>query len=102
MSSQPADFNAFDARDALYSIQYYGTIPSSVKNADAIKFIQGMKAAIEKQQPNTAFKEYANYIDSTYSADVAHKRYYPSHTKRLTEIKNKYDPKRVIHHPQDF
>ena len=43
-----------------------------------------------------------NYIDSTYSAEVAHKKYYPTNTKRLTELKNIYDPRRIIHHPQDF
>lgn len=43
-----------------------------------------------------------NYIDSTYSAAEAHKRYYPTHTANLTALKNKYDPKRVIHFPQDF
>ena len=43
-----------------------------------------------------------NYIDSTYTADFAHQKYYPTHTARLTDLKNKYDPNRVIHHPQDF
>ncbi len=52
------DLNAFDARDALYSIQYYGTIPASVSDADGITFIQGMKAAVESNQPETQFKEY--------------------------------------------
>lgn len=53
-----ADYNSFDGRDALYSIQYYGTIPDSVSDADGIAFIQGMKAAIEDNQPQTFFKEY--------------------------------------------
>ncbi|TFK84186.1 Glucooligosaccharide oxidase [Polyporus arcularius HHB13444] len=97
-----ADYNAFDARDALYSIQYYGSFPCTVSDADGIKFIQGMKAALEQNQPKTVFKEYVNYIDSTYSAAVAHKKYYPTHTERLTAIKNKYDPERVFHNPQDF
>ncbi|RPD61410.1 FAD-binding domain-containing protein [Lentinus tigrinus ALCF2SS1-6] len=97
-----ADFNAFDARDALYSIQYYGSFPSNVADATGIAFIQGMKGALERNQPHTVFKEYVNYIDSTYSADVAHRKYYPTHTARLTEIKNKYDPHRVFHYPQDF
>ncbi|KAI0713966.1 FAD-binding domain-containing protein [Earliella scabrosa] len=96
------DYNAFDARDALYSIQYYGTIPSSVPDAQGIKFITDMKGALEKNQPQTFFKEYANYIDSTYDAATAHRKYYPSHTARLTQLKDKYDPKRLIHHPQDF
>ncbi len=43
-----------------------------------------------------------NYIDSTYTADKAHQKYYHSHTARLTQLKEQYDPKRVIHHPQDF
>ena len=43
-----------------------------------------------------------NYLDSTYSAEVAHQKYYPTHTSRLTDIKNKYDPSRVFHNPQDF
>ncbi|RPD53461.1 FAD-binding domain-containing protein [Lentinus tigrinus ALCF2SS1-7] len=97
-----ADFNAFDARDALYSIQYYGTIPSSVSDQDGIKFIQGIKAALEQNQSNTTFKEYVNYIDSTYSAEVAHQKYYPTHTSRLTDLKNKYDANRVFHYPYDF
>ena len=44
----------------------------------------------------------ANYIDSTYTADEAHNKYYPTHTRRLTALKNLYDPHRIIHHPQDF
>ena len=52
------DMNAFDARDALYSIQYYGTIPASVEDADGIAFVQGMKKAVESNQPETQFKEY--------------------------------------------
>ena len=43
-----------------------------------------------------------NYIDSTYSADFAHKKYYPTHTARLTTLKNTYDPQRLFHFPQDF
>ncbi|TBU27940.1 FAD-binding domain-containing protein [Dichomitus squalens] len=97
------DHNAFNARDALYSIQYYGTIPNgTVSDADGIAFIQGMKKAIESSMPSTQFKEYVNYIDSTYSAEEAHKRYYPTHTANLTSLKDKYDPNRVIHFPQDF
>ncbi len=56
------DLNAFDARDALYSIQYYGTIPSSVSDADGIAFIQGMKRAVESNQPKTQFKEYGECL----------------------------------------
>ena len=56
--SLSADANSFDARDALYSIQYYGTIPSAVSDDDGMKFIQGMKAALEQNQSNTTFKEY--------------------------------------------
>ena len=43
-----------------------------------------------------------NYIDSTYTADEAHTRYYPTHTERLKALKDKYDPNRVINFPQDF
>ena len=53
-----ADYNSFNGRDALYSIQYYGTIPNSVSDADGIAFIQGMKKAVENNQPETQFKEY--------------------------------------------
>ncbi|PIL24500.1 hypothetical protein GSI_14255 [Ganoderma sinense ZZ0214-1] len=96
------DTNAFDGRDALYSIQYFGMIPASVSDADGIAFVQGMKKAIESNQPETQFKEYVNYIDSTYTAAEAHKRYYPTHTDKLKTLKDKYDPKRVINFPQDF
>ncbi|PIL24479.1 hypothetical protein GSI_14233 [Ganoderma sinense ZZ0214-1] len=96
------DTNAFDARDSLYSIQYYGTIPASVSDADGIAFVQGMKSAVEINQAKTQFKGYVNYIDSTYTADEAHTRYYPTHTERLTALKDQYDPNRVINFPQDF
>ena len=43
-----------------------------------------------------------NYIDSTYTPETSHKKYYPSHTANLTRLKNKYDPNRVFHFPQDF
>ena len=43
-----------------------------------------------------------NYIDSTYTADEAHKRYYPTHTDRLQSLKNEFDPSRVFNFPQDF
>ncbi len=42
-----------------------------------------------------------NYVDSTYTADEAHTRYYPTHTERLKTLKDKYDPNRVINFPQD-
>ena len=58
VSSRDTDYSAFDARDALYSIQYYGTIPPSVSDADGIAFVQGMKKAVEDSQPETRFKEY--------------------------------------------
>ncbi|KAI1786969.1 FAD-binding domain-containing protein [Ganoderma leucocontextum] len=102
VSTTYADYNAFDARDALYSIQYYGTIPASVSDKDGIAFIQGMKKAVENNQPLTRFKEYVNYIDSTYSAEESHKRYYPTHRVILKVLKEKYDPNRVISFPQDF
>ncbi|KAI0744335.1 FAD-binding domain-containing protein [Daedaleopsis nitida] len=101
VTSRSADFNAFDARDALYSIQYYGTFLGNVSSSAGVHFIQGMKNTVEDNQ-NATFKEYVNYIDSTYSADVAHRKYYPSHTERLKKLKDVYDPDRVIHHPQDF
>ena len=43
-----------------------------------------------------------NYIDSTYTAQESHERYYPTHTKRLEQLKDKYDPNRLFHFPQDF
>ena len=52
------DHNAFNGRDALYSIQYYGSFPSGVSDTDGIAFIQGMKTALERHQPQTVFKEY--------------------------------------------
>ena len=61
-----ADYNSFNGRDALYSIQYYGTIPNSVSDADGIAFIQGMKAAIEDNQPQTFFKEYGMSLVSVF------------------------------------
>ena len=61
VTSVDKDLNAFDARDALYSIQYYGTIPDSVSDADAIAFVQGMKKAVEDNQPETQFKEYGEF-----------------------------------------
>ena len=56
------DTNAFDARDSLYSIQYYGTIPKTVSDKDGIAFIQGMKKAVETNQPKTQFKEYGECL----------------------------------------
>lgn len=40
------------------AFRYYGTIPTSVTDADGIAFIQGMKAAVEDNQPQTSFREY--------------------------------------------
>ena len=51
---------------------------------------------------NMNFHCVVNYIDSTYTAEESHKRYYPTHTQKLKELKDKYDPKRVISFPQDF
>ena len=73
-----------------------------MSDADGIAFIQGMKAAVETNQPETRFREYVNYVDSTYGAAEAHERYYPTHTARLLQIKEKYDPERVFNFPQDF
>ena len=62
VSGVGADHNAFDGRNALYSIQYYGTIPASVSDADGIKFIQDMKTAVESNQPETHFNEYGGCL----------------------------------------
>ena len=43
-----------------------------------------------------------NYIDSTYTANEAHSRYYPTHTEWLKVLKDTYDPNRIISFPQDF
>ena len=51
VTSKDADYNAFDARDALYSIRYYGTIPDTVSDEDGIAFTQGMKKAVEDTSP---------------------------------------------------
>ena len=58
VTSVGPDHNAFNGRDALYSIQYYGTIPNNtVSDADGIAFIQGMKEAVESNMPNPQFRE---------------------------------------------
>ena len=44
--------------DTTLDRRYYGTIPSSVSDADGIAFIQGMKAAVEDNQEQTQFREY--------------------------------------------
>ncbi|PIL24501.1 hypothetical protein GSI_14256 [Ganoderma sinense ZZ0214-1] len=64
------DTNAFDGRDALYSIQYFGMIPASVSDADGIAFVQGMKKAIESNQPETQFKEYGECCAASASAST--------------------------------
>ena len=50
----------------------------------------------------TKWRGTVNYIDSTYTAAEAHKRYYPTHSTKLKTLKDKYDPKRVINFPHDF
>ena len=42
--------------------RYYGTIPTTVSNADGIAFIQGMKAAVEDNQKETQFREYGTSL----------------------------------------
>ena len=65
VTNLPADYNAFDARDTLWLIGYYGMIPSGVSSTEAITIVQGMKAAIEDNQKGTAFKEYGQLHEYT-------------------------------------
>ena len=58
ISTKPADYSAFDARDALYNIQYYGTIPPLSSKTEGVEFVQGMKQAVEQASPGIFFKEY--------------------------------------------
>ncbi|PIL30373.1 hypothetical protein GSI_07558 [Ganoderma sinense ZZ0214-1] len=49
--SSPGHGRTWNGLDALYSIQYYGTIPDFVRDKEGIAFIQGMKKAVEDNQP---------------------------------------------------
>ena len=52
--------------------RYYGTIPTTVSNADGIAFIQGMKAAVEDNQKETQFREYGTRFYVNLLCDGTH------------------------------
>lgn len=96
INSKDTDFAAYQDRDSLWVFQNWGS-----RGQDSIEFIQGVNSAIVNAQPQTQFRGYLNYVDSTFDAATAHQMYYGDALYgRLAAQKKVLDPGNVFWNPQ--
>ncbi|KAI4241542.1 MAG: hypothetical protein L6R40_004522 [Gallowayella cf. fulva] len=96
--SPAAADSAFSARNALWVVQHYSTVPSTADGGPkrAIEFVNGLNDALGK-----GYGGYLNYVDPELSASQAHGIYYSRDVyERLVRIKNAVDPEGVFWNPQ--
>ena len=64
-------------------------------------FVEGLNKAIPSAMPSVQFREYANYVNPSLTAEQAHDVYYGEPTyERLLKIKEQVDPGLVFWNPQ--
>jgi FAD/FMN-containing dehydrogenase len=80
------DATAFPHRGAWFSAEYYADGATTWSN--------GMRATMK---PWSSGRAYVNYMDPLITDPTA---YYGANYTRLTQVKTKYDPKRVFNLPQ--
>lgn len=101
ISKVPADATSWAHRGAIFKMQFQdrnffgSTFPQSI-----IDFLNGWVAAIQKAHGDEQLGMYANYPDTTLTAEQAHKAYWLDHYERLSALKREFDPERVFMHPQ--
>jgi FAD/FMN-containing dehydrogenase len=94
----PSAATAFVHRQSICSVQYIAnwydsTSPAAVKSAAAWPH-----ATRQAMQPYVSGAAYQNYVDAQI-ADWA-QAYFGANYRRLQQVKAKYDPDNLFHHPQ--
>ncbi|KAI4141158.1 MAG: hypothetical protein LQ341_003585, partial [Variospora aurantia] len=96
--NNPRYSSAYSARDSLWVLQHYATVPSSA-NGDTqptIDFVNGLNDAL-----GMGYGGYPNYVDPELSASQAHAVYYSQSVyERLVSIKTVVDPDGLFWNPQ--
>lgn len=96
--NNPQYSSAYSARDSLWVLQHYATVPSSA-NGDTqptIDFVNGLNDAL-----GMGYGGYPNYVDPELSASQAHAVYFSQSVyERLASIKKVVDPEGLFWNPQ--
>ncbi|KAL7266118.1 hypothetical protein RUND412_011349, partial [Rhizina undulata] len=102
INSVPAASTSYSVRDSLFTFQLYSETTDALPPypASGIEFMNEMVKSITTAQPETKFKAYPNYVDSTFSASEAHDLYYGDNYARLLSIKESVDPDLLLWNPQ--
>lgn len=100
----PVDATSFPHRDTVFEMQFLDEMKDEAEYPpDGFELLNGWVDAIAKAQGVGSPVElgtYANYADSTLSADEAHQAYWKENYARLSELKGVFDPEKVFMHPQ--
>lgn len=97
---KPED-TAFFFRDAVYNVGLVLLVPANMKDAEKI-----YRETIEKVDKKWAHigqhleGVYTNYIMESLPRGYAQQAYWGGNVKKLQQIKDTYDQKNVLHHPQ--
>lgn len=94
----PRDATAFPHREGtLYSMQYQTYWKTDGEEAANLRWVNSFREAM---RPHVSGAAYVNYCDLAI-ANYA-QAYHGANLSRLVEVKAKYDPEDVFHHPQSI
>ena len=79
----------------FYDSSFFGDYPE-----DGFTFLNGWVDAIQKAQDKGQLGMYINYADPTLTAAEAHQAYWLDNYKRLSQLKDEFDPNKVFMNPQ--
>lgn len=94
---------AFYYRNAVYNVGLVLLVPTDIKGAD--KIYRDTISEVDKKWSHVAnFLEgvYPNYIVESLSNTEYARAYWGGNVKRLQHIKDTYDNRNVLHHPQSI
>jgi hypothetical protein len=102
ISAVGADATSYAHRNATFKMQFNDRIfpDSAVYKPEMMSFLNGWVSAIEAGDPTVKHGMYINYADTNLTKSEAHTRYWKEHYTKLTDLKTRYDPKKVFEGPQ--
>ncbi|KAI1763681.1 putative glucooligosaccharide oxidase [Hypoxylon sp. FL1150] len=102
IAKKDMNFSAFAHRDTCWVAQIYGYTSGDKEHRESgIKYINSLADAMTRHLPR--FGAYANYSDSGFTREEAHKQYYGfSLHERLKRLKEIWDPEDVFSNPHSI